>query len=139
MRKPIEDRFWNRVRRSSEDECWVWTGATTGGHPPDLRYGSMGAYRADGSRSSILVHRLAYELQVGPIPAGMTIDHLCRNPLCVNPRHLEAVTMAENLRRGNGFSALNSRKTHCPKGHPYDEANTRLYKGYRYCRACRKV
>ena len=136
MTKPLEDRFWNRVGRSSEHECWVWTGATTGGHGA-VRYGCIGT-DAPESRT-IYVHRYAYQLLVGPIPAGLTIDHLCRNTLCVNPEHLEAVTKAENLRRGNGFSALNSRKTHCPKGHPYDEANTRLYKGYRYCRACRKV
>lgn len=68
------------------------------------------------------------------------MDHLCRRPSCVNPEHLEPVTRSENLRRGNvgqsGLAQLNKAKTHCPKGHPYDEENTYHYKGSRYCRQC---
>ena len=80
-------------------------------------------------------HRYAYELTRGPVPEGMEIDHLCRNRACANPTHLEPVTHAENVRRGNG--GWNSRaKTHCPQNHPYDEANTGHGSGRRHCRTC---
>lgn len=87
-----------------------------------------------------LAHRFAYEDIVGPILEGLTIDHLCRVRHCVNPAHLEPVTHLENVRRGNG--GLNQlAKTHCPKGHPYDEENTYRLPSRpsgRYCRACRR-
>jgi hypothetical protein len=68
----------------------------------------------------------------------MTIDHLCRRPLCCNPLHLEAVTMRENLMRGNGWSGRNARKTHCPQGHPYSPENTSVRDGSRHCRTCHR-
>lgn len=83
-------------------------------------------------------HRFAYIDAHGPIPDGFVIDHLCGNPPCVNPEHLEAVTQRQNLLRGNTIAAANAQKTHCPQGHPYDEANTSVSKsdGSRKCRAC---
>lgn len=96
----------------------------------------------------MLAHRAAYELLIGPIPDGLVIDHRCHNQdlgcrggdncphrRCINVEHLEPVTLAENTRRGHA-SWINARKTHCPSGHPYDEANTHWYDGRRYCRAC---
>ena len=80
-------RFWAKV--AGEGECWVWTGARQ-----SSGYGCMGR---DGRR--FLAHRYAYELTVGPIPAGLTLDHLCGNKVCVRPEHLEPVTLAENVRR----------------------------------------
>ncbi|MFD7016051.1 HNH endonuclease signature motif containing protein [Streptomyces sp. NPDC059928] len=82
---------------------------------------------------------MAYELLVGPIPAGLHLDHLCRVRRCVNPAHLEAVTCAENLRRGTSFAAVNSAKTECVHGHPFDEENTYFSRRQRDCRTCRRL
>lgn len=80
-------------------------------------------------------HRWSYREHVGPIPPGMQIDHVkargCVYNHCVNPAHLEAVTLEENLRRQR------EHKTHCKNGHLLDEANARIdARGYRVCRAC---
>ncbi|MCH8951094.1 MAG: 50S ribosomal protein L10 [Proteobacteria bacterium] len=70
-------------------------------------------------------------------PSGLVIDHLCRNPACENPSHMEPVTNHENILRGE-LHLTSSRKTHCPLGHPYDEQNTYQYKGSRHCRTCKR-
>jgi hypothetical protein len=79
----LEGRFWARVDKSGD--CWVWTGG---------RRGRYGAFWVEGQQMG--AHRFAYELLVGPIPDGLTLDHLCCNPPCVNPGHLEPVTFREN-------------------------------------------
>ena len=126
-------RFLRRVDRSGE--CWEWLGTiSTAG------YGVFGmGSTSDGRRRQIKAHRFAYELWVAPIPDGLQIDHLCRTRSCVNPSHLEAVTGKVNTLRSEGVAAVNARKTHCPQGHPYDDANTYVApNGQRGCRVCHR-
>lgn len=124
---------------NTSGECWIWEGSTNG----KGGYGVMSlppAHRS-GKADKEYAHRLMYTWRVGEIPPGMEIDHLCRNRLCVNPAHLEAVTRRENQARGVGtFTAVNAPKTACPVGHPYDESNTYVHPltGYRQCRVCRR-
>lgn len=124
-RKTVAERFWPKVAIAGPDECWLWRGA---------RQGRYGAITEGGHAGKILrAHRVSYELAHGPIPVELTIDHLCRVPLCVNPAHLEAVTIRENLLRGDGASGRNARKTHCKYGHAFTGTNTY---GYRMCHTC---
>lgn len=124
-RKPTSiERFWAKVDKSGE--CWLWTGCLNRDG-----YGHI----SDGS----LAHRFSYEIHVGPIPDGLTIDHLCRSRACVNPDHLEPVTLRTNILRGTSPSAVNAVKTHCKNGHPFDSANTRILpEGWRRCRLCER-
>ena len=117
-------RFWAKVNKTNA--CWLWVGGKARGGYGQFRLGGM-----------VAAHRFSYELLVRPIPAGFTIDHLCRTPACVRPDHLEPVTLRENIRRGNSVTAINARKTHCPQGHAYDGANTHTPpSGGRWCRSC---
>ena len=85
-------------------------------------------------------HRFSYELYNGEITGNLTIDHLCRNRNCVNPQHLEVVTIKENVLRGIGPTAINSIKTHCIKGHEFNEKNTYIRpNGDRNCRECNRI
>lgn len=128
---PLSTRLARR-RTISPEGCWLWTGTVT-----NSGYGSITIQTDDGPKSR-LVHRVAYEHLVGPIPAGLTLDHLCRVRECFNPHHLEPVTRRENtLRSPIAPAAVNARKTHCPQGHAYTVANTiRQPSGGRQCRSC---
>lgn len=113
-----------------ETGCWDWHGGKS-----DRGYGSISL---DGR--SHQAHRVSYELYVGPIPDGLQIDHLCRNRGCINPAHLEPVTCRENVRRGEGPSAVNATRTHCKHGHPLSGDNLRISRnGKRRCRACARI
>ena len=130
-----EARFWSKVDKDGPlptwapflGPCWLWKDRLSGG------YGRM------HGRVATQAHRFSYELNVGPIPEGLVIDHVCRVRHCVNPAHLEVVTNAENILRGNGFSARHARKTRCSFGHQYDGTNTRIRAdGSRSCIACER-
>lgn len=109
--------------RVDDDGCWIWTGA--------LQSRGYGSIAHAGKVHS--THRLAYELLVGPIPSGLTIDHLCFHKECCNPKHLEPVSRAVNNQRRAATI------TECPRGHAYTEANTYIHPthGSRECRECR--
>jgi hypothetical protein len=134
--------FWSKVNKNgpipaynpSLGQCWLWMGALDRDG-----YGQLTTPRTkDSPASSIRAHRLAYELTVGPFPAGLHSDHLCRTRNCVRPSHIEPVTPKENTLRGECPSSRNARKTHCKRGHPFDETNTSYTaeRNERRCRAC---
>lgn len=109
--------------------CWLWLGQSEAG-----LYG----YVRDG-RKTRRVHRVAYEAFVGPIPPGLTIDHTCKTTICVNPAHMEPVTLRENILRSSSPPAINARRTHCAAGHALSGSNLIARKdggSRRRCRAC---
>jgi hypothetical protein len=113
----LRRRFWEKVKTS--DDCWIWAG-----YKAPCRHGRIMYHDGRGHYRPILAHRMAYELLIGPIPDGAVLDHIeCNNPSCVNPAHLVVTTSWENSKRGTCPSALNARKTHCPKGHPLTDGN----------------
>ena len=91
----VEERFWAKINKNAEGGCWEWTKALH-----SRGYGQMITGSKTTKRHNVYAHRFAYETLVGPIPDGLVLDHLCRNPKCVNPAHLEPVTRQENIRRG---------------------------------------
>ena len=110
--------------------CWLWTSTS--------HSDGYGLILVGGRRR--LAHRLSYELHRGPIPEGLDLDHLCRQRCCVNPAHLEPVTVRVNILRGVSPAALHAVKTQCPRGHAYDDTNTyRTPSGERKCRACHRA
>jgi hypothetical protein len=128
------ERFWTRIRKPGSNDCWAWTGALT-----EKGYGRFSP-RVDGRSVHIFAHRFAFEATVGPIPAGLQLDHLCRNRACVNPAHLEPVDARTNLLRGETEAARNAAKVECLRGHPFDTANTYVTpNGRRQCRICRNA
>lgn len=133
IHRPAFDRFIEKTA-PGPNGCIQWTGGLNG-----VGYGQFyRGKRSPGDTGKTYAHRWAYEHYVGPIPEGLHIDHLCRNRACVNPEHLEPVTIRENLLRGVGPSAKNALKTHCPAGHEYAGDNLYMHptQGARICREC---
>ncbi len=129
-------RLFSKISIDPITNCWNWTAAKT------LGYGAF-RYR----RKTYRVHRLVYAWLVKPIPTakygkGVPIfDHICRNHSCCNPQHLELVPQRINLLRGTGISAINSKKTHCIRGHLLPQAKEKLPNGrfMRRCVICRRI
>jgi len=114
-------------RQIADDGCWLWPGQKT-----LAGYGQM----RTGPGQRDYTHRISYRLLVAPIPEGTEIDHLCRNRLCYNPEHLEAVTHRENVARGEAPGAVARAKNRCKRGHDMSDAYVRKATGHRRCRTC---
>ncbi len=125
--KTIEHRFFEKCWYDPETGCIQWMAA--------LGSRNYGAFTYLNEQ---FAHRLAYRWGHGEIPTGLVVDHLCRNRSCVNPEHMEAVTMRENVLRGEGRAATNARKTHCHNGHVLAGSNLMASRRTRArrCRPC---
>jgi hypothetical protein len=129
--RPAIDRIAEKVALT-DSGCIEWIAA-----PANTGYGELSA---NSETPRVLAHRWSYEHHFGPIPEGLQIDHLCRNRLCINPDHLEAVTQRVNILRGEGATARNAAKTHCPRGHALsgDNVYTHPTRGHRECLECQR-
>ena len=132
---PIKERFLSHVKVLSQQECWPWLAH----HSPK----GYGYFNFEGK--NIQSHRISYMLFIGPLPEGKEVDHLCRNRICQNPWHLQAVTHIVNLhrrigsRKGTHNRLKRPLKAFCLKGHPFDESNTYIDKyGHRQCKMCKR-
>ncbi|MFG2677063.1 HNH endonuclease signature motif containing protein [Streptomyces sp. NPDC048445] len=139
----LKARLTRLIDRRAPEECWPWTGAVS-------KRGYAYTKGTESRDSHALAHRLVYETFVGPIPDGLTIDHLCHRAeeckggfgcphrRCCNPSHLAPEDSVANTMRGNSPSAINARKTHCQNGHAFNAVNTSVSRtGKRTCRPCR--
>lgn len=125
----LKERFLPHIQ-IIDNGCWNWTnGRDKEGY---------GFFCFNGK--TMRAHRFIFQYYLNVENTSAVVDHICRNTSCVNPKHLEFVTVTENTLRGNNFSAINSRKTNCIHGHPLNGDN--LYvkpKGERQCRMCARI
>lgn len=131
MPRTEAERFWAKVDKSGR--CWLWTASKN-----SKGYGYFGLTRVDGKNKIVKAHRWSWEQWYGPIPEDKVLDHVvCDNPSCVKPTHMALRTSGQNtLRSTKAAAAINSRKTHCPKGHPYDQVYMVRGRPKRYCGRC---
>lgn len=135
-KRPIADRFWEKVQKS--DGCWTWTGS---------RYHNGYGYLHFGTRTErkpLRAHRVSWELHNGDILDGLWVLHRCDNPSCVRPDHLflgdRKANMEDCSRKGRTCKIGYSRRTHCAQGHAFTPENTRLTKvGHRKCKECERL
>lgn len=127
IKAPADERFWQKVDKNPSG-CWNWTASKRHGYGQFFPAGKP-----------VQAHRWLYERLLGPVPAELDLDHLCRNRACVNPDHLEPVTRRVNTLRGEAVTAEHARKTHCVHGHEFTPENTLRRSGkpwWRKCRTC---
>jgi len=118
--------FWAKVDKTPG--CWNWTAAK------DRDGYGVWSVRQEGKLKQYRVHRISLMQTHNGLDESLTVDHLCKNKACLNPEHLEQVTLAENIRRSTSF---NGSKTHCNNGHEFTAENTYLRRGtHRSCKAC---
>lgn len=128
-RTALPKRIYGRIGFPETSEgCWTWNGQRK----------SDGYGRIWFQGRMTLAHRAVYTLLVGEILEGLTLDHLCRVPWCVNPAHLEPCSVGENSLRGNTLAGVNARKTACDNGHPYTPETVYVWRGNRHCRICNR-
>ena len=120
-------RFISFVRPQPNNGCWLWMGRVT-----HNGYAVFNTKRKLLPATHFILQRIGIE-----IPQGHQPDHLCKTPCCVNPFHLQVVTRSENIRRSDSPAGINARRTHCTKGHPFNETNTVIDRGRRRCKICR--
>jgi hypothetical protein len=122
--------FHSRYAKGEPDECWIWLGK-----PISTGYG-----RIKQRGQTIRAHRLALVLKLGrDLGPGKVPNHMCGNPPCVNPAHLQESTPRENTLHGNSFASENLTKTRCSKGHELTEENcmpSACARGKRHCLIC---
>lgn len=125
----LRERFMQNVSPEPQSGCWLWLGRDNGEGYGRFCYDAQDRY----------AHRVAYELFCGPIQAGQTIDHLCRVRCCVNPSHLEVVSIGTNVLRGAGVTARFAKQTHCKRGHQLtsDNISNNPTRG-RECKTCNR-
>ena len=123
MPQPVE-RFDVKVERTQS--CWIWHGATN--------QKGYGRFYYEGR--TIPAHHFALWQAGRTVPPSLTVDHLCRNPSCVNPEHMEVVSNRENILRGVGPTATNARKTECVNGHDIANAKAYFKSGRGFTRVC---
>jgi hypothetical protein len=134
--RTLREVLFAKVAFEPTTGCWLWYGSRS-----PRGYGDM-TYRKEAKKA----HRVSYELHVGPIPEGLCVCHRCDTPSCVNPDHLFVGTHGDNaadkVAKGRWRGSMGGHfaaKTHCPRGHAYDQANTYRYRGSRTCRACNRA
>lgn len=135
--KKLISRFNEKVELSKSG-CWEWTSVLNWKGYGRFSVSDKGRYKQDSA------HRVSYAIHIGKIPKGLTVHHKCHNRKCVNPKHLELKTNDENRLEGNCWSAINSRKTHCKRGHEFTEENTYRYlkkigTKHRSCKMCMRM
>lgn len=139
----VTERFLQKVNKTAT--CWLWTGATCGLVP-------YGQFWVNSKKKNMRAHRFSYAHFVGPIPEGLAVCHRCDVPLCVNPEHLFAGTLSENMKdsvskgrlvppslRPNCKPPWNKFITHCVHGHEFTAENTAIYGQQRRCRTCDNI